>query len=140
MRATTQNMMNMVRDTFHTIGDRGSDMARSFGSGSADFARNFGSGTADLARSVGSGTADLARRMGRGTVDIAEQIGPRRAMIGLAVAAVAIGGTILVMRYLRSRRANASATMDYDREDLANGRIIPSTEADRGLGNARSPV
>ena len=74
--------MNTVRDTFHTIGDRGGD----------------------LARSVGAGTVDLARRVGDGTVGLARQIGPRRALIGLAVAAVAIGGTVLVVRYLRARR------------------------------------
>jgi len=78
-------MMNTVRDTFQSIGDR----------------------SGDFARSVGSGTVDLARRVGDGTVDLARQIGPRRALIGLAVAAVAIGGTVLVMRYLRARRAEA---------------------------------
>ena len=75
-------MMNTVRDTFHSIGGRGGD----------------------LARTVGSGTADLARRLGDGTASLAKQIGPRRALIGLAVAAVAIGGSLLVIRYLRSRR------------------------------------
>lgn len=83
--------MNTVRDTFYSIGDRGSD----------------------LARSVGAGTVDLARRVGDGTVSLARQIGPRRALIGLAVAAVAIGGTVLVVRYLRSRRVEA----DLDLED-----------------------
>ena len=85
-------MMNTVRDTFYSIGDRGSD----------------------LARSVGSGTVDLARRLGDGTVSLARDIGPRRALIGLAVAAVAIGGTVLVMRYLRSRRAEADLGIDDD--------------------------
>ena len=77
-------MMNTVRDTFYAIGDR----------------------SGDFARSVGSGTVDLARRVGDGTVDLARQIGPRRALIGLAVAAVAITGTVLVVRYLRRRRTD----------------------------------
>ena len=99
-------MMNTVRDTFSSIGDRGGDIAR-----------NVGSGTAHLARRVGSGTADLAR-----------DIGPKRALIGLAVAAVAIGGSILLVRYLRARRADAAG---IGRDDLASGDIDrPSTRSD----------
>jgi hypothetical protein len=86
-------MMNTVRDTFSSIGDRGGD----------------------LARSVGSGTTHLARRVGSGTVDLARDIGPKRALIGLAVAAVAIGGSILVLRYLRARRSEAAGIGGDDR-------------------------
>jgi hypothetical protein len=85
-------MMNTVRNTVHSIGDR----------------------SGDLARSVGSGTADLARRLGDGTVGVAQRIGPRRALIGLAVAAVAIGGTVILMRYLRGRRAENERGIDGD--------------------------
>jgi hypothetical protein len=110
-------MMNTVRDTFYSIGDRGGDIARSFG----------------------TGTADLARRVGGGTVDLARDIGPRRALIGLAVAAVAIGGSILVMRYLRARRERDGAGIDRE-EDLAMGsRIIPSSDRLSGTG-VRSPL
>ena len=73
----------MVRDTFHSIGDRSSDVAKTIGSGTAHAARRFGDGTADLAR----------------------RVGPRRALIGVAMAAIAIGGAIMLMRYLRARRA-----------------------------------
>ena len=109
-------MMNTVRDTFSSIGDRGSDIARSFG----------------------HGTAHLARRVGDGTTDLARAIGPRRALIGLAVAAVAIGGTIAVMRYLRARRERDA--LGIERDDYpASGRIIPSSEPLPSTG-MRSPL
>jgi len=103
-------MMNTVRDTFYSIGDRGSDIAR-----------NLGSGTYGLARRVGSGTASLAR-----------DIGPRRALIGLAIAAVAVGGTIVMLRYLRARRANERATVDLDSE-IDSSDLVRSS----GMSNAR---
>jgi hypothetical protein len=87
-------MMNTVRHTFHTIGDRSGDLARSFG----------------------SGTADIARRVGGGTTSLARQIGPRRALIGLAVAAIAIGGSVVLIRYLRSRRAQDATGADRNDE------------------------
>jgi len=111
-------MMNTVRDTFSSIGDRG-----------GYFARNVGAGTSQLARRVGSGTADIAR-----------QIGPRRALIGFAIAAVAIGGSILVMRLLRARRERD--VIDLGEEDLsAASRIVSPDDRGRmpGLG-VRSPL
>ena len=108
----------MVRDTFSSIGDRGGD----------------------IARSVGAGTAHLARRVGGGTADLARQIGPRRALVGLAIAAVAIGGTILVVRMLRARRERD--VIDLGEEDLAAAsRIISPEDAGRmpGVG-VRSPL
>ena len=97
-------MMNTVRDTFSSIGDRGGE----------------------IARSVGSTTADLARRVGGGTAGIARQIGPRRALIGLALAAVAIGGSILVVRFLRARRERDE--LDLGEEDLAVASVIVTTD------------
>jgi hypothetical protein len=109
-------MRNMVRDTFSSIGDRGGEFARG----------------------VGAGTADLARRVGGGTADLAHQIGPRRALIGIAIAAVAIGGSILVMRYLRARRERDE--LDLGEEDLgAASRIISPDDRDRMPGAVRSP-
>lgn len=103
-------MMNSVRDTFSSIGDRGGDFARSFG----------------------SGTAHLARRVGDGAVDIARDIGPRRALIGLVVAAVAIGGTIMVLRYLRARRERS---FDAEQNEVpTSSRIVPSTEMPSSSG------
>lgn len=81
-------MMNTVKHTFSSIGDRGSD----------------------LARTLGSGTAGIARRVGDGSVTLVRRIGPRNALIGLAVAAVAIGGSIVVIRYLRARNAGPHIT------------------------------
>lgn len=102
-------MMNTVRDTFSSIGS------------------SIGDRGGDLARSVGSGTAHLARRVGSGTADLARDIGPKRALIGLAVAAVAIGGSILLVRYLRARRAEAAGIGG----DLSSGNIDrPSARSD----------
>jgi hypothetical protein len=74
-------MMNTVKQTFHSIGDRSSELARTFG----------------------SETAHLAKRVSSGTTNLAKQIGPRRALIGLAVLAVGIGGSVMLVRYLRAR-------------------------------------
>ena len=112
-------MMNTVRDTFSSIGDRGGE----------------------IARSVGSGTADLARRVGSGTTSIARQIGPRRALFGLAIAAVAIGGSILVVRYLRARRERDS--LDFEREEdlAAASRIVMTDDLSRVPDvSTRSPL
>jgi len=83
-------MKHMVRDTFYSIGDR----------------------SGDFAKTIGSTTADLARRFGDGTVDLARRVGPRRALIGVAVAAIAIGGTIMLVRFLRARRAEGGISRD----------------------------
>jgi hypothetical protein len=110
-------MRNTVRDTFSSIGDRGGE----------------------LARSVGSGTAELARRVGSGSASLARQVGPRRALIGLAIAAVAIGGTILVVRMLRARRER-DVVLDLGEEDLAAaGRIVSPEDRAPGVG-VRSPL
>jgi hypothetical protein len=108
-------MMNTVRDTLSSIGDR-----------SGDIARSLGSGTADMARWVGGGTASLAR-----------DIGPRRALIGLAIAAVAIGGSIVVVRYLRAKRERELAEREPD-DRVESRRIIPSTDRVTG-SSARVP-
>lgn len=73
---------------------------------------SLGDHSGDLVRTIGSGTADMARRFGDGTTTLARRIGPRRAMIGVAVAAVAIGGSIILVRYLRARRAERIAGAD----------------------------
>jgi hypothetical protein len=100
-------MTNMVRDTFHSIGDR----------------------SGDIARTLGSGTADIARRFGDGTADIARRIGPRRAIIGLALAAIAIGGSVVVIRYLRSRRAQNDVNLDRDEEASLGSRTNERTRS-----------
>ena len=93
-------MTNTVKHTIHLIGDRGGDFARS----------------------VGSGTVDLARRVGDGTATFVRDVGPRRAVIGLAIAAVAIGGSIFLIRYLRARRMQEDRRSGIDRgDDLTGG-------------------
>ncbi|HEX7838667.1 MAG TPA: hypothetical protein VF469_14425 [Kofleriaceae bacterium] len=82
-----QLMKYMARDTLHSIGERSSDVAKT----------------------IGSSTAHLARRVSDRTADLANQVGPRRALIGLAVAAVAIGGTVMLVRFLQARRARLNA-------------------------------
>lgn len=109
-------MMNTVRDTFSSIGDRGGD----------------------IARSVGCSTAGLARRVGNGTASIARQVGPRRALIGLAIAAVAIGGSILVMRYLRARRERDE--LDLGEDDLGTASRIVSPDERMPGHVVRSPL
>jgi hypothetical protein len=84
-------MTKTVRKTFHSIGDRGGD----------------------IVKAVGCGTADAAKWVGRGTADIATRIGPKRGLIGLAVIAVAVGGSIVLVRYLRARNAD-SLDMEND--------------------------
>lgn len=112
-------MMNTVRDTFSSIGDRGGE----------------------IARSVGTSTTELAKRVGSGTADIARQIGPRRALIGLAIAAVAIGGSILVVRFLRARREREQLGIERQEDLAAASRIVPPEDRGRtpGLG-VRSPL
>jgi hypothetical protein len=92
-------MMNTVKHTFTSIGDR----------------------SGELARTIGSGTAGLARRVGGGSASLARRIGPRRALIGLAIVAAAVGGSIVVIRYLRARNADGLATDDGDSTGRANG-------------------
>ena len=129
-------MMNTVRDTFSSIGDRGGDIARTVGSGTAELARTVGSSTAELARSVSSGTAELARRLGGGT----GRIGPRRALIGVAIAAVAIGGSILVVRYLRARRERDFG-VDREEDLAAASRVVPPGDGPHVPGaGVRSPL
>ena len=83
-------MMSTVKNAFHTIGDRGGDFARS----------------------VGGSTADIAKRVGGSTADLAKRIGPKRGLIGLAVILAAVGGTIVLVRYLRARDEEAEGLED----------------------------
>jgi hypothetical protein len=74
-------MMKQARNFTHTIAD-----------GASDFAKR----AADV-------TSDAAKRAADATTDLAKAIGPKRGLIGLAAIGVAVGGTILVRRYLRNR-------------------------------------
>lgn len=95
-------MMKTAKHTLHAISDHGSD----------------------LAHTIGSGTADLAKRVGSGTANLAKRIGPRRGVISLVVMAAAIGGSIVLVRYLRARKANGA--VDIHEDDIVSGAKAPS--------------
>jgi hypothetical protein len=90
-------MMKTVKHTIYSIGDQ----------------------SGEFAKTIGSGTVDLAHRFGIGSAGFAKRIGPRRGLLGLVAIAAAVGGSIVLMRYLRARKANAVA--DISSEDLSNG-------------------
>ena len=98
-------MLNNVKDFVEDIGCR-----------AAEFASTIGKDSGKLARRVGKDSSKLARRVSKTTVKTARDIGPTRALIGLAIAGAAIGGGVFLVRYLRSRRAEA------DGEMMAGGR------------------
>ncbi|HEU4732421.1 MAG TPA: hypothetical protein VFT22_31215 [Kofleriaceae bacterium] len=107
-------MMKTVKHTFSSFGDRSGELARSFG----------------------SGTADFARRVGDGTTTLAKRIGPQRALVGFAIAAVAIGGSILLIRYLRARNAEEMAGEEAGEQLGRNNgsrRARRSRQADLGM-------
>lgn len=84
-------MLNTVKDIIQSIGSR-TDRA----------ARRVGHETSHLAKRVGHETSHLAQRVGHETSGLAHRVGPRRGIIGLVTAALAIGGGIMLVRYLRS--------------------------------------
>lgn len=98
-------MMKSVKHTFSNIGDTSGDVARMIGDTSVDIARMIGSTSSDVARMIGSETAHLARRSAK----IAKRVGPRNGLIGLAAVAAVVGGSVLLVRYLRARSAAANA-------------------------------
>jgi hypothetical protein len=92
-------MKNTVKDTLHTIGDRSSELAKAFG----------------------SETADLAKHLGNRTARLAKQIGPRRGVIGVVVLAATIGGTIMLVRYLRARKLDKMRGTDETGDNASTG-------------------
>ena len=77
--------------------------------------------------------ADLAKRVGSTTAGLAKRIGPKRGLIGLAVLAVAVGGTIVLVRYLRSRDEDVREGLD---EELAGDEAVGGKRNRRGKRNA----
>ena len=86
-------MLNTVKNVMHSVGDNTGEFAKWFGPMALDAAKRLGPAVADAGRTVGNNTAQLARR-----------VGPRRALIGIALLGVAVGGSIYLVRYLRDRR------------------------------------
>ena len=74
-------MLNTVKEVIYTVGDS----------------------TGSFAKSLGLHSADIARTVGTRSVKVAKDIGPQRALIGAAILAVAVGGSIMVVKYLRRR-------------------------------------
>jgi hypothetical protein len=109
-------MMKTAKHTLHAISDHGSD----------------------LASTIGSGTVDLAKRVGSGTANLAKRIGPRRGVISLVVMAAAIGGSIVLVRYLRSRKANAP--VDVAEDDVVSGTKAPSARSGKSTTASATPV
>jgi hypothetical protein len=111
-------MMNTVKNVLQSLGgDAG--VARNVGARSAEVAKRVGSSTSVFARRVGDQTSDIAKRVGSSTADLARRIGPKRGLIGLAIAGVAIGGTIFLVRYLRSREEELPLEAGEEGEALA---------------------
>jgi hypothetical protein len=112
--------MKAVKHSLHTFGDRSGDLARTIGAETADFAKK-----------LGSETTDLAKQFGNQTVSLAKRIGPRRGLIGLAIFAVAVGGTVVMIRRLRARK------LDNKREAREAGE---DTSADRSMKSGNRPA
>ncbi|MBA3398039.1 MAG: hypothetical protein H0T89_35770 [Deltaproteobacteria bacterium] len=115
-------MLNTVKHLFHNAGDtsgdlahriRGvsGDLAKVVGSNAADVAKLIGEHSADIAKLIASNTSSAAKKVGSGTVDLAHRIGPKRGILGFVALVAAVGGGVVLVRYLRSRRA------ELDRED-----------------------
>lgn len=66
--------------------------------------------------SMKDSTACYAHRVGRKTSALARRVGPRRGGIALGVIAAAVGVPLLV-RYLRSRRADAERQREIDENE-----------------------
>jgi len=97
-------MLTTVKNVMNDIGDNAEDLAKTFGAEAAELAKRFSCVTADLAKSFGGEASVLAKRFGSGTADLAKRIGPKRAIIGVAVLGALVGGSILLVRYLRARK------------------------------------
>lgn len=111
--------MKTVKTTFYTLGDR----------------------TSDLARTIGDETVDLARRFGDGTASLAKRVGPKRGLIGLAVLVAAVGGSIMLVRYLKARNAeqeglgDEAATGEAGTSQFANKRARARNAADAHISH-----
>ena len=92
-------------------------------SSSGSIAKGIGNGGLELAKGVGSGGLDLAKTLGNGSLELAKSIGWKRGLIGLAAIAAAAGGTIVLVRYLRSRGAAAEDTQELTAEEIQARRV-----------------
>ena len=77
----------------------------------------------DIVSTVGGATSHLARRVGGGTVDLAKRVGPKRGLIGLALAGAAVGTAIYLVRYVMGRREEIDALAAPNGADGTNRRL-----------------
>lgn len=103
-------MRNSVKEIIYTVGDS----------------------TGTFARSVGRNSSRLARRVGKRSASLARDIGPARLLVGAAMLAVAIGGGVLLVRYLRQREQDR-----YDEESMQEELLEPGVRRRRGGRFAR---
>ncbi|MEO8699989.1 MAG: hypothetical protein ABI867_08090 [Kofleriaceae bacterium] len=61
---------------------------------------------------------DVIQTAGKRGARLAKDIGPTRGLIGLAIVAAAVGGTIFLVRYLRARKDD----MPLDAAETPNGK------------------
>lgn len=115
-------MLNSVKEIIYTVGDS----------------------TGAFAKSIGLSSAEIAKTVGTKTVTLAKDIGPKRALIGAAILAVAVGGSIMLVRYLRRRDqanldAESMAASDAAAADRKNTKIgrAESRAVNAALSNAR---
>lgn len=59
--------------------------------------------TSSIAKSLGITTADIAKSAGMGGVGLVKILGARRVLLGAGLLSVAVGGGVIVVRYLRRR-------------------------------------
>lgn len=119
-------MMATVKDLVSNVRGSSGDFIHRLGGSSGDLLHRVGG----EARHVGGSAANLARNVGDSTVQLARRIGPKRGLIGLAILGAVVGGTIVLVRYLRARAEEQDAGIDAN-EDPA------TAEGKRTRGRAK---
>jgi hypothetical protein len=109
-------MLNTVKEIIYTVGDS----------------------TGAFAKSMGLSSVDLAKNIGTGTVALAKDIGPKRALIGAAIVAAAIGGGVVLVRYLRRREVERLERESMELTDQARRDSRISRAESRAVNAARA--
>lgn len=91
--------------------------------------QSMGDDTGDFASRFGSHTADFARRFGDRSSELVNRVGPGRALVGIALFGAILGGSLLIIRYLRARRDE----LPYEVEGEERGRSFWNREDRRGM-------
>ena len=101
-----------------------------------DLISTVGGTTGSFAKSFGLSTADMAKTVGAGSVALAKDIGPKRALIGAAIAGAAIVGGVFLMRYLRARKQERLDAESMEASDEATRRDSRIARAESRAVNA----